>query len=151
MAGADAQSESATAAVGLTVAVSRLRARVREESGSDRTGLSVSQLALLARVIETGPTTAAALASSEHVSQQAIAQTLGTLKAEGLVLGRPDPGDGRKRLIDATAAGRQLRDALRQSKEAWLSRAIEVEIPAGERGELDRAIALIERLADSPA
>jgi DNA-binding MarR family transcriptional regulator len=62
---------------------------------------------VLGRIIDTGPTTAAALAPCEQVTQQAIAQSLATLKERGLVEKQADPGDGRKSLVSATAAGRE--------------------------------------------
>lgn len=139
--------KTAQAAVDLAVAITRLRSRVREEAGVLSIGLSISQLALLGRLIVEGPMTAASLAGAEHVSQQAIAQSLAALKAAGLVRAQRDPDDGRKSLISATAAGRQLRESLLQSKEAWLTRAIEATIPAPERATLDAAIELLERLA----
>ncbi|MGI8713105.1 MAG: MarR family winged helix-turn-helix transcriptional regulator [Solirubrobacteraceae bacterium] len=127
--------------------MSRLRSRVREQAGVLSTGLSISQLALLGRVIGERPTTAAALAAVEHVSQQAIAQNLATLKAAGLVRAKPDPEDRRKSLISATPAAGRLRQSLLQSKEAWLTRAIQASVPAHEWATLEAAIALLERLA----
>ena len=105
------QSE-ASDAVRLAMAVSRLRSRIRIEAGVRSTGIPISQLAVLARIIDEGPTTAAALAAGEHVTQQAIAQSLATLKERGLVEKQADPSDGRKSLVSATAAGRKLRESL---------------------------------------
>src|SRR6185312_16899932 len=99
----------ASDAVRLATAVSRLRSRIRIESGLRSTGIPISQLAVLGRIIDEGPTTAAALAAGEHVTQQAIAQSLATLTKRGLVEKQADPSDGRKSLVTATAAGRELR------------------------------------------
>ena len=101
------QSE-ASDAVRLAMAVSRLRSRIRIEAGMRSTGIPISQLAVLGRIIDEGPTTAAALAAGEHVTQQAIAQSLATLKGRGLVEKQADPSDGRQSLVSATAAGREL-------------------------------------------
>src|ERR1700747_3035041 len=111
-------------AVRLGIAVSRLRSRIRIESGLRSTGIPISQLAVLARIINEGPTTASALAAGEHVTQQAIAQSLATLKERGLVEKQADPSDGRKSLVTATAAGRKLRETLTASREEWLTQAI---------------------------
>src|ERR1700730_8591563 len=102
----------ASEAVRLAMAVSRLRSRIRIESGMRSTGIPISQLAVLGRIIDEGPTTAAALAAGEHVTQQAIAQSLATLKERGLVEKQADPSDGRKNQVTATVAGTALRDAL---------------------------------------
>ena len=141
------QSE-ASDAVRLAMAVSRLRSRIRTESGIRSTGIPISQLAVLGRIIDEGPTTAAALAAGEHVTQQAIAQSLATLKERGLVEKQADPGDGRKSLVTATAAGRELMDAIAASREEWLTQAIDAAVRPEERPLLAEVIGLLERIAD---
>jgi DNA-binding MarR family transcriptional regulator len=137
--------DSPEAAVQLSVALSRLRSRLREESGSRRTGLTVSQLAAMQRIIDAGPTTAAALAAAEHVSQQAVAQNVAALRAG--VRSAPDPDDGRKVLLSATDQGRALFARLRETREAWLARAIDAVVMPEEWAALQAAISLLERLA----
>jgi DNA-binding MarR family transcriptional regulator len=138
----------ASDAVRLAMAVSRLRSRIRTESGVRSTGIPISQLAVLARIIDEGPTTAAALAAGEHVTQQAIAQSLATLKERGLVEKQADPGDGRKSLVTATAAGRELRESITASREEWLTQAVDAAVRPEERPLLAEAIELLERIAD---
>ena len=138
----------ASDAVRLGMAVSRLRSRIRIESGLRSTGIPISQLSVLARIIDEGPTTAAALAAGEHVTQQAIAQSLATLKQRGLVEKQPDPSDGRKSLVSATAAGRKLRETIAVSREEWLTQAIDAAVKPEERPLLQEAIELLERIAD---
>jgi DNA-binding MarR family transcriptional regulator len=138
----------ASDAVRLAMAVSRLRSRIRTESGMRSTGIPISQLAVLARIIDEGPTTAAALAAGEHVTQQAIAQSLATLKERGLVEKQADPSDGRKSLVSATPAGRELRESLAVSREEWLTQAVDAAVKPEERPLLREAIELIERIAD---
>ncbi len=134
-------------ALQLTVAIKRLRARVREESGPDFMALPIGQLSVLERLRTTGPATAAQLALVEHVSQQAIAQSVERLKQAGLVQTDPDPDDRRKNLLSATVAGHDLVDRARADRNAWLDRAIEAVIPLEDRPALDKAIELLERLA----
>jgi DNA-binding MarR family transcriptional regulator len=138
----------ASDAVRLAMAVSRLRSRIRIESGLRSTGIPISQLAVLGRIIDEGSTTAAALAASEHVTQQAIAQSLATLKERGLVEKQADPSDGRKSLVTATAAGRELRETIAASPEEWLTQAIDAAVKPEERPLLAEAIELLERIAD---
>src|SRR6202035_2237013 len=138
----------ASDAVRLAMAVSRLRSRIRIEGGIRSTGIPISQLAVLARIIAEGPTTAAALAAGEHVTQQAIAQSLATLKERGLVEKQADPSDGRKSLVSATAAGRKLRETMAASREEWLTQAIDAAVRPEERPLLRGAIELLERIAD---
>ena len=137
------------AAIRLALALKRLRARLREESGTTSAGLSISQLSLLQRLRLDGPATAASLAAAEHVSQQAIAQNVAPLRSAGLVRSRPDPGDGRKTQISITAAGLGLRESIIASRNTWLERAIDSTVDARERAALDKASDLLERLADA--
>jgi DNA-binding MarR family transcriptional regulator len=140
--------DTAKVAVRLAVAVKRLRSRMREESGATSVGLSVAQLSIFSRLMNGGPGTAASLAAAEHVSQQAIAQSLAVLKADGLVSAKPDPRDGRKSLISVTEAGRRLFESIMASRDDWLIRAIESAASPGDRATLDEMIGLLERLGD---
>jgi DNA-binding MarR family transcriptional regulator len=138
--------DTAETAVRLAVAVKRLQARIREEAGVTSTGLSVAQVSIFRRLVHEGPVTAASLAAAEHVSQQAIAQSLAGLKAGGLVSVKPDPADGRKSLLEVTEAGRALYKTILASRDDWLIRAIESAVSPDERTRLDQAITLLERL-----
>jgi len=135
--------------VRLAVVIKRLRASLQEAALAGATGLSLSQVSILRRLRLDGPATAASLATAEHVSHQAIAQNLSDLKAEGLVKATPDPEDGRKRLISVTTAGNSLFDSVSASRNAWLAHAIELTVTDSELPILDKAIELLERLADA--
>jgi DNA-binding MarR family transcriptional regulator len=137
------------ATIRLAVAIKRLRARLREAADTDSIALPISQVAILQHLRRKGPTTAADLAIAEHVSQQAIAQNLAMLKRAGLVQAMPDPDDGRKSLIHMTDSGDQLFEAIISSRNAWLAQAIQATITLEERPALDKAIELLERLADA--
>ncbi|GIH12071.1 MarR family winged helix-turn-helix transcriptional regulator [Rugosimonospora africana] len=138
---------TAEVAVRLSVALKRLRSRLREEAGMTRTGFTLTQLALLQRLVDGGPTTAASLAAAEHVSQQAIAQSVAPLKEAGLVQTAPGVSDRRKVMISVTQSGRDLYVSLLMSREAWLTRAIDTIVSPRERAALETAIELLERLA----
>jgi len=132
----------------LAVALGRLRARLRDEARAGLSGLPLAHLTILKHLRAEGPSTAAALAAAEHVSQQAVAQRLAALEQGGLVRRRPDPTDGRKWLVSLTAAGTSRLDAVAASRDAWLVRAVDAAFTPAERAELDRAVVLLERLAD---
>ncbi|MEV5986391.1 MarR family transcriptional regulator [Streptomyces sp. NPDC052051] len=139
--------ESLETAQRLSDAIKRLRARMRAESGQHATGLSVTQLGLLATVVRQGPITAARLASIEHVTAQAVAQSLAVLKAAGLIHSEPDPKDGRKKLISADPSATELIDGLLAGRAAFLARAIDEVVAPDEREDMDKAVELLERLA----
>ena len=134
-------------AIRLVLAVKRLRARLRETWPAPVQSLPTSQLAILKRLRDDGPTTAATLAVAEHVSQQAIAQQVAALRDAQLVTTRRDPDDGRKALVSITKRGLKLFDAAAESRNDWLMRAIAAQVPAKERAALAKAIELLERLA----
>jgi DNA-binding MarR family transcriptional regulator len=138
-------------ALRLAVAIGRVRARLREIDRSGSMGLTLSQLSALNRLRRDGPATAASLAAAEHVSQQAIAQILASLRRAGLVGAAPDPADRRKCLLEVTDAGHALIGSILASRNAWLVRALEQTVGPDELDALDRAIDLLERLADAPA
>jgi DNA-binding MarR family transcriptional regulator len=142
------QTNTHSEAVRLAMAVTRLRSRIRIESGLRSTGIPISQIAVLSRIIEEGSTTAAALAASEHVTQQAIAQSLATLEKRGLVTKTRDPGDGRKSLVSATESGHALLASIKASSDAWLSRAIKAAVTPDERSALETTIEILQRIAD---
>lgn len=133
----------------LAVAIKRLQARLRDVAPASATGLPISQIAILKHLRDKGPTTASTLAVAEHVSQQAIAQSLAALKRAGLVEAKPDAADGRKSLISVTRAGHKLFESALASRSAWLVQAINASISPRERPALDKAIELLERLAEA--
>jgi DNA-binding MarR family transcriptional regulator len=106
-------------------------------------------VAVIKRLRNDGPSTASVLAAAEHVSHQAITQTLAALKRAGLVRSAADPADGRKSVISVTPAGNRLFESARASRDAWLAQAIGHVISPRERAALEKSIELLERLADA--
>ncbi|MFF2148819.1 MULTISPECIES: MarR family winged helix-turn-helix transcriptional regulator [unclassified Kitasatospora] len=143
-----AATPEAEIAAELMKAMTRLRARLRTESAPEEMRWTWSQVNTLARVVAEGPTTASALAAAEHVRRQSMAETLSTLRADGLVTASEDPTDRRKALIHATAEGRALVETMPAAREAWLEVALRTQLRADERKTLLKAAALMNRLAD---
>lgn len=136
-------------AIRLAVAIKRLRGRFREAAWGGGVALPIAHLAVIKRLRDDGPTTASALAAADHVTHQAIAQTLAALERAGLVRAAADPTDGRKSVISVTPAGNRLFESAIASRDAWLARAIESVVSPRERAALGRSIELLERLADA--
>jgi DNA-binding MarR family transcriptional regulator len=130
-----------------TRSIKRLRNRLRTESGLHSTGLTLTQVSVLHGVVREGPVTAARLAALEHVTPQAIAQSLTVLKEAGLVRAEPDPQDGRRKLISADPSATALIDTVYADRASYLIRAIDRLVAPGELPDLDKAIELLERLA----
>jgi DNA-binding MarR family transcriptional regulator len=122
----------------------RVIRRLRAEPGP-----SVGRLAVLGRVDRDGPTSISDLAAREKMRAQSMAQTVHDLEAAGLVSRRPDPDDGRRAFIELTPQGLEVLQATRARRETWLTEALERELDAGERALLQKAIALLDRIADA--
>ena len=136
-------------AVELMTAMTRMRARLRAESAPSDMRWSWSQLTTLGRLVKEGPATTSDLAQAEHVRRQSMAETIAVLRASGLVDARPDPDDGRKTLIYATAQGRTLLETIPAVREAWLGTAMTRLLEPEEQQILLKAAAIMNRLADS--
>lgn len=131
----------------LRVLLGRLRRRLREETPSD--GLSWPQLVALARLEREGPASVTGLAHAEGMRPQSMGPTVAALEEAGLVLGTPDPADGRRTLYAPTDAGRERVLALRAAREDWLARTLHARLSDAEQAELARAVELLRRLADA--
>jgi DNA-binding MarR family transcriptional regulator len=129
--------------------MTRLRSRLRAESAPNDMLWTWSQLNTLTRIADRQPTTASDLAVAEHVRRQSMAETLSALRDGGLITASPDPGDARKSLIRTTRKGRALAATIPAAREMWLNDAIERMTDADERQLLGKAIAILNRLAES--
>ena len=127
----------------LRLAISRLIRRLRREHT-----LSISHAAVLGRLEREGARTTSALAVSERVRPQSMAQTISELSIDGLVSRRPDPDDRRQTLIELTPHGAETLTRERARREGWLALAIADNLDASEQEVLARAVPLLGRLAD---
>jgi DNA-binding MarR family transcriptional regulator len=134
------------AAADLLAACGQLMRRLRAESNNQE--LSWSQMAVLIRLEEGGPSSIADIARAELVKPQSMGATLSVLEEEGLVERRPHPTDGRQVLFALTAAGVEARRRVRAAKRTWLAGAVAT-LTEDEQRDLLVAAAVIRRLADS--
>jgi DNA-binding MarR family transcriptional regulator len=141
--------DPAATAVALTAAMRRLRARLRQESPPALAELTMPQALALARIVEEGPLSNAALAAGEYVRPQSTHEMVLFLEGRGLVERRPDPGDRRKLLIEVTPGGRRIVSELMGIRHEWLTRAIERDLTRAERDMLAIVAALMQRIASS--
>ncbi len=74
-------------------------------------GLKVSHFSVLNHFVRLGGTRSPAeLARAFQVTKGAMTNTIQRLEARGLVTVRPDPRDGRGKLVEITPAGRRVRE-----------------------------------------
>jgi DNA-binding MarR family transcriptional regulator len=130
----------------LTAAVGQLLRRLRSETGAD--DLNLSQLSVLARLDQHGPTATADLARAESMKPQSMGTILATLEQEGLVERRSHPTDGRQVLFCLTSEGAEKRRQRGIAKREWLLAAM-AKLEADERKTIMDAIPLIKRLGES--
>ncbi len=131
----------------LGVLIGRLKRRLREQV---HTGdLTWSQVSVLGHLDREGPATVTALARAEGMRPQSMGATVAVLEAAGLVIGKPDPTDGRQTILSLTDACRERIKAGRAAREDWLIRAIQTNLTPAEQEELANAVALLKRLVDS--
>ena len=88
---------------------------------TDRAGLSITTISVLARLSEEGPARLTALAAAECVSQPSMSQLVQRLERQGLATRASDPADGRAALIAITDAGRALLADLRRASRTRLA------------------------------
>ncbi len=129
----------------LRILIGRLRRRLREEAHLG--DVSMSQASVLSRLERDGPATASSLARAEGMRPQSMAATVQALTDAQMVTGAPDPLDGRQTILSLTDSCRAWIAASRAAREDWLARTIETRYTPAEVGELDKAVALLQRLA----
>jgi DNA-binding MarR family transcriptional regulator len=110
--------------------------------------IPLAHAAVLGRIEREGSGTGSALAASERVRPQSMAQTIADLEADGLVTRRPDPGDRRRVLVELAPRGREVLDEERRRREGWLAEAIRGHLSEGEQTVLVEAVALLRRLVE---
>jgi DNA-binding MarR family transcriptional regulator len=133
------------AVVDLTQALGLLLRRLRAAAASEE--LSMTELAVLARLAKDGPATTADLARAEAMKPQSMGATIASLEEMGLVERQPHPTDGRQINIELTAKGAAVRKSIRDAKRTWLSQAI-AQLDEGERETLFKAGEIIRRLVE---
>jgi DNA-binding MarR family transcriptional regulator len=114
----------------------------------DETGLTAPRLSILSVLVFAGPRTLGQLAKAEQVKPPTMTRLVDALEHDGFVKRITDASDGRVTIISATKKGEAL---------MWLGRSRRVESLAArldklsrkELSELDRAAAMVERVARS--
>jgi DNA-binding MarR family transcriptional regulator len=137
------KANSAHVASELRVVLGQLMRRLRAEHR-----FPLGHGAVLGRLDREGPQSVSDLSAKERVRPQSMAQTVAELEGDGLVARRPDPGDGRRQLVELTAEGTAALHADRRRREGWLAEAI-ADLEADEQAVVREAVDLLRRLAES--
>jgi DNA-binding MarR family transcriptional regulator len=121
-----------------------LKRRMREQA--DTGDLTPSQTAVLLRLERDGPATNSALARAEGMRPQSMGAVVAALESAGLVVGAPDPADGRQTLLALSADCRRWLAEGRAARQDWLSRTIDARLSLHEQAQLSAAVVLLQRL-----
>jgi DNA-binding MarR family transcriptional regulator len=136
--------DTALLASELRVVLGQLMRRLRAEHR-----FSLTHGSILGRLDREGPRSVSELAAADRVRPQSMAQAVAELEADGLVSRRPDPGDGRRALVELTEQGLSVLQADRRQREGWLAQAMADGFTEREQEVLEEAIGLLRSLADA--
>jgi DNA-binding MarR family transcriptional regulator len=75
--------------------------------------------------------------------------TVALLEGAGMIVGAPDPSDGRQTILSLTPGARDWVLAGRAAREDWLFRGIRAKLSPREQEQLAATIGLLRRLAES--
>jgi DNA-binding MarR family transcriptional regulator len=130
----------------LRLVVMRLSRRLRQHAPGD---ITPSQLSALATVVVEGRITLSGLAEAERVQPPSITRVVDVLVGRGLVTRTPSREDRRVAWVEPTAAGRELIEAVRRERDAYLAQRLRT-LSADDRAVLARAAVLLEQLRAGP-
>lgn len=135
---------TAALALDIRVLTGQLRRKLRESGTSG--DFTPSQTSVLSRLERDGPATVTQLARAEGMRSQSMGATIAVLEAANLIIGAPDPADGRQTLLSLTEHCRTWIKTARAEREDWLFRKISAELTAKEQADLAIGVALLKRL-----
>lgn len=134
-------------AAALQVSIGLFVRRLRQAPVQDE--LSAAEMRALERLDRAGSATPGELARIEQITPQRVGAILAVLQSAGLVRRRPDPSDGRRVVMSATEAGREVLRHKRGARAEQLAAVLSARFTAQEIETLMAATELIERLGEA--
>jgi DNA-binding MarR family transcriptional regulator len=141
----DPDLSQAESAARLRAVIGRLSRRLRPTVAG--AGLTPSEISVLFTVVRRSPIRLSELAEVEGLNPTMLSRITAQLCDSGLILRSADPGDRRSAFVQATPAGRRIRERIHRERTHALSAHLE-ELSAHQRETLWAALPVLEELAD---
>jgi len=138
--------KTADLAASLRIGVARLSRRLRVERAGD--DLTFNQLSVLGTLSRYGAMPVGELAVHENVKPPSMTRTVASLEELGLVTRRAGESDGRQVVVGLTERARDVIEADRRRRDAWLARRL-ADLDPSDVATLRRAAPILESLASS--
>jgi DNA-binding MarR family transcriptional regulator len=129
----------------LRTVVGKLSRRLRPTLAG--TGLTPTRISVLFSIVRLGPLRLTELADVEGLNPTMLSRVIAELQREGLVARVTDPQDRRAALVEATPAGRALREQILSERSDVLSVQLG-QLSAAERRALAEALPVLEALTE---
>jgi DNA-binding MarR family transcriptional regulator len=138
--------KTADLAASLRIGVARLSRRLRvERTGDD---LTFNQLSVLGTLSRYGAMPVGELAVHENVKPPSMTRTVASLEELGLVTRRAGVSDGRQVVVELTERAREVIEADRRRRDAWLARRL-ADLDPDDVATLRKVAPILEALAAS--
>lgn len=129
----------------LRAAIGKLSRRLRPTLAGS--GLTPSETAVLFAVVRLGKVGLSELADAESLNPTMLSRVTAQLSDAGLIRRSADPEDRRSAFVEATAAGRRMRERIHRERAQALGAHVE-ELDEAQRRALWRALPVLEELAE---
>jgi DNA-binding MarR family transcriptional regulator len=110
-------------------------------------GLTPSEISVLFTIVRFGPLRLSELAEIERLNPTMLSRVVAQLTEAGLIRRTADPQDGRAALVQASAAGRRMRERIHVERTRALDAHVQV-LDESQRDALWQALPVLEELAE---
>ncbi len=125
--------------------IGRLARRLRPTVAGS--GLTPSQTSVLFTIVKLGPIRLSDLAQIEDINPTMLSRIAAILADGGLITRSADPSDRRSAFVEASAAGRRMRERIRRERALALDAHVQ-ELDEDSRRLLWQALPVLEELAE---
>jgi DNA-binding MarR family transcriptional regulator len=128
----------------LRAVIGRLSRRLRPTVAGS--GLAPSQISVLFTIVRLGPLRLSQVAEIESLNPTMLSRITARLCDSGLIRRSADPADRRAAFVEATPAGRRMRERIHRERTQALSRHVQ-DLDSDQREALWEALPVLEQLA----